>query len=308
MKIGYIGLGNMGGGMACCLSRNELFEVVVNDRRREAAQPQLELGANWADSPAEIAEQCEVVITSLPGPPVVEQVVYGQNGLLDAMRPNCIYIDMSTNSPSLMRKMHADFARKGVAVIDAPVSGVLSDAQKGTLAIYVGGDRSAYDRAKPVLEALGADVRYMGETGAGMITKIVHNQIALTTIGVMAEGFTLGVKSGVDPEALYDAVKAGGFGQGKLLQIVPFVIFPGMFEMTGKWGMPLSYGRKDLALATELGRQLDVPMALTTQVELDMIAGCARGWAGKEQTIFVTLQEERAATSLRVPTKMTGDS
>ena len=300
MKVGYIGLGNMGGGMACRLSRQSQFEVLVYDKRHEAAEPQLALGAKRAESAAELAAQCDVVITSLPGPPVVEQVVYGEGGLLNAMRPGAIYIDMSTNSPALIRKMHADFAARQVAVIDAPVSGLLSDAHEGKLAIYVGGDEESYRRADAVLSVLGGDVRYMGASGAGMITKIVHNQIALTTIGVIAEGFTLGVKAGVDPEALYEAVKAGGFGQGKLLQIVPLVVFPGMFEMTGKWGMPLSYGRKDLALATELGRQFNVPMALATQVELDMIAGCARGWAEKEQTIFVTLQEERAATSLRV--------
>jgi 3-hydroxyisobutyrate dehydrogenase len=303
MKIGYIGLGNMGGGMACCLSRDARFEVVVHDKRKEAAEPQLALGATWAESPAEVARQCDIVITSLPGPPVVEQVVYGDGGLLASMRPGSLYIDMSTNSPALIRKIHADFAAREVAVLDVPVSGLLSDAHEGKLALYVGGDEDAYKRAQLVLDTLGGDVRYMGASGAGMITKIVHNGIALTTIAVMAEGFTLGVKAGVDPEALYEAVKAGGFGQGKLLQIVPFVIFPGMFEMTGKWGMPLSYGRKDLALATELGRQIDVPLALTTHVELDMIAGCARGWADKEQTIFVTLQEERSATSLRVQPK-----
>jgi len=111
----------------------------------------------------------------------------------------------------------------------------------------------------------------------------------------------LGTKAGVDPQELYEAIKVGGFGRGKLLDVIPKVVFPGNFEMTGAWGMPLSYGRKDMGLATELGRQFNVPMSIASLVEQDMIAGVARGWANKEQTIFLTLQEERAAISLRVP-------
>jgi 3-hydroxyisobutyrate dehydrogenase len=301
MKIGYIGLGNMGGGMACCLSRQDVFDVVVFDIRREAAQPQLKLGAIWADSPAALAGQCDVVITSLPGPPAVEQVVYGDNGIRGAMRPGSTYIDMSTNSPALIRKMHADFGNFGVAVLDAPVSGLLPEAHEGKLTIYIGGDRSAYEKVKIVFDTLGGEVRYMGASGAGMITKIVHNEIAITTMAVMAEGFTLGTKAGVDPQELYEAIKVGGFGRGKLLDVIPKVVFPGNFEMNGSWGMPLSYGRKDMGLATELGRQFNVPMSIASLVEQDMIAGVARGWANKEQTIFLTLQEERAAISLRVP-------
>jgi 3-hydroxyisobutyrate dehydrogenase-like beta-hydroxyacid dehydrogenase len=307
MKIGYIGLGNMGGGMACCLSKADGFDVVVSDIRREAGERALALGASWADNPAEVAAQCDVVITSLPGPPVIEQVVYGENGLIGAMRPGTTYIDMSTNSPALIRKMHAEFGKNGVAVLDAPVSGLLSEAHEGNLTIYIGGDEPSYHDVKAVFDTLGNEVRYMGSSGAGMITKLVHNEIAITVMAVMAEGFTLGVKAGVDPQALFDAVKVGGFGRGKLIDVIPKVVFPGAFEMTGAWGMPLSYGRKDMALATELGRQFNVPMMLASQVEQDMIAGIARGWANKEQTIFLTLQEERAATSLRVPKVASGE-
>jgi 3-hydroxyisobutyrate dehydrogenase-like beta-hydroxyacid dehydrogenase len=120
---------------------------------------------------------------------------------------------MSTNAPALIRKMRAEFKAKDVAVLDAPVSGLLSDAHEGPLTIQVGGDRKDYDRAKLIFETLGDDERYMGESGAGMITRIVHNQIAITTIGLLAEGLTLGAK-------------AGGYGEGKLLNIVPSVIFP----------------------------------------------------------------------------------
>jgi 3-hydroxyisobutyrate dehydrogenase-like beta-hydroxyacid dehydrogenase len=306
MKIGYIGLGNMGGGMASCLCRAGGFDVVVSDVRREAAEPLLALGATWADNPAIIAAQCDVVISSLPGPPVVEQVVYGENGLMGSMRPSCTFIDMSTNSPALIRKMHAEFGKIGVSVLDAPVSGLLSESHEGKLTIYVGGDQSAYEKVKAVFDTLGGEVRYMGASGAGMITKLVHNEIAMTVIGVMAEGFTLGTKAGVDPQALFDAVKVGGFGRGKLIDVIPKVIFPGNFEMTGAWGMPLTYGRKDIALATELGRQFNVPMPLASLVEQDMIAGIARGWGNKELTVFMTLQEERSATPLRVPKHSAG--
>ena len=143
MKVGYIGLGNMGGGMACCLSGTPGFDVIVHDIRRDAAKPQLELGARWADNPAALARECDVVITSLPGPPVIEQVVYGANGLMGSMRQGSTFIDMSTNSPALIRKMHSDFSKQSVAVLDAPVSGLLSEAHQGKLTIYIGGDRPA---------------------------------------------------------------------------------------------------------------------------------------------------------------------
>jgi 3-hydroxyisobutyrate dehydrogenase-like beta-hydroxyacid dehydrogenase len=302
MKIGYIGVGNMGGGMAkSCLRAR--FDVTVSDLSRQAAQSCLEAGAKWADTPAEVAAASDIVFTSLPGPPAVEAVVYGPSGIAQGIRSGSVYVDMTTSSPTLIRKIHADFKPRGVDVLDAAVSGLISDAHSGNLATFVGGDEAVFKRVEPVLKEMGPRVNYMGAVGSGMVTKIVHNQICLGVISVMVEGFTLGKKAGVDLEALYQAIAGGVFGRGELIKIMPAVVFPGNFENNGRWGMPLTYGRKDIGLATELGRQLNVPLNISSLVEQDFITSIAHGLGEKESTIFTTNQEQRAAVSLRVGPK-----
>jgi 3-hydroxyisobutyrate dehydrogenase len=302
MKIGYIGVGNMGGGMAKSLLAGG-FDVTVTDLRREAAQPCLKAGAKWADTPAQVAALSDVVFTSLPGPPAVEAVVYGPSGIAEGIRGGSIYVDMTTSSPMLIRKIHADFRTRSVDVMDAAVSGLISDAHSGNLATFVGGDEAVFKRVEPALKAIGPRVNYMGPVGSGMVTKIVHNQICLGVISVMIEGFTLGKKAEVDIEALYKAIAGGVFGRGELIKVLPLVVFPGKFENEGHWGMPLTYGRKDIGLATELGRQLNVPLNISSLVEQDFIASIAHGLGDKESTIFITNQEERAAVSLRTRPK-----
>src|ERR1700733_16097762 len=172
MKVGFIGLGTMGATMVATRQRGG-FELVVHDIRRAAAERHLAAGAVWADSPKALAEQCEVIFTSLPGPPEVEAVALGPNGLLAGMKPDTAYFDLSTNSPTVVRRINAKFAEKNVYMLDAPVSGGPRGAASGRLALWIGGDEQQFNRHKKVLDAIGDAARYIGPIGAGSGAKVV---------------------------------------------------------------------------------------------------------------------------------------
>jgi 3-hydroxyisobutyrate dehydrogenase len=206
MKVGFIGLGTMGGSMALNVIRGG-HELVVHDVRREAATPHLEAGAQWADTPRQVAEATDVVLTSLPGPVEVEAVALGEDGLAQGLSEGKVYLDHSTSSPTLIRRIHAQLAERGIHVLDAPVSGGPDGARDRRLAVWVGGDREIFERVRPVLEAMGDQPYYVGPIGAGTIAKLVHNGIGYVIQAGLAEVFTMGVKAGVDPLALWLAVR-----------------------------------------------------------------------------------------------------
>jgi 3-hydroxyisobutyrate dehydrogenase len=296
MRIGFIGLGNMGGPMALNVMKAG-HTMVVNDIRREMAAPHLRQGATWADTPKAVAEQSELIFTSLPGPREVEAVALGEHGIIEGAAPGSIYADLSTSSATLIRQIHGKFREKGVHVLDAPVSGGPIGAQQATLAVMVGGDRGLYQRVKPVLDVLGNKVTYVGEIGCGAIAKIVHNMIGICMQLVLAEGFTLGVKAGVEPEALRQAVVGGAVGQGLMLNYaLPEVIFKGDFD-TVRFALRLA--RKDIGLATELGREYEVPLKVGNLVEQEFVEAMARGWGERDSSAPFSLQEERAGVKVR---------
>ncbi|HKD67761.1 MAG TPA: NAD(P)-dependent oxidoreductase [Candidatus Binataceae bacterium] len=295
MRVGFIGLGNMGGPMALNIIRAG-HEVIVHDIRRESGAGHLEGGAKWADSPREIAAACEVIMTSLPGPRDVEAVALGETGIIHGARPGSIYVDLSTNSPTVIRHISAVMKSKGVEVLDAPVSGGVVGARKASLGVFVGGDEAAFQKVQPVLGAIGDKVSYIGASGSGAIAKLVHNQIAICTSAVIAEAFTMGVKAGVAPDALFKAVHDGAFGQGNFLNMLPRVIFKGSFDRAF---FALKLARKDLGLATEVAREFDVPMALASTVEQDLIGGLVSGLGDKDASAAFTLQEDRAGIKVR---------
>jgi 3-hydroxyisobutyrate dehydrogenase len=296
MRIAFVGLGNMGGPMALSLLKAG-HTLAVNDVRSDAAAPHLERGAAWAESPRVAAQGAELILTSLPGPTEVEAVALGANGIIHGAARGVIYADLSTGSPSLIRRIHAVFSEKGLHVLDAPVSGGVAGARRGTLQVMVGGDVAVFRQVKPVLEAIGDKVSYMGGIGCGTIAKLVHNLIGTCARMVVAEGFTLGVKAGVRPEALLEALKGGAFGQGLLLtQVLPEIVFKGDFD-TVRFALRLA--RKDLALATELARECNVPMAMAALAEQTLVEAIARGWGDKDFTAPFMLQEERAGVKVR---------
>jgi 3-hydroxyisobutyrate dehydrogenase-like beta-hydroxyacid dehydrogenase len=298
MKIGFIGLGNMGGPMALNLIKAG-HALTVNDIRRNMAEPHLAAGARWADTPADVVRDCELVLTSLPGPKEVEAVCLGgENGIIHGIRKGTVYADLSTNSPTVIRSLHATFAERGITMLDAPVSGGVPGARNATLSVMVGGDEATYKQIKPALDAIGDKVSYIGAIGAGAVAKLVHNMIAICSIEILAEAFTMGVKAGVPAEALLTAVQNGAYGQGMLLRgTMEKMVFKGNFDRVS---FALKLARKDLGLATELARENNVPMPVANLVEQDLLEAMGHGLGDKDSTASFTIQENRAGVKVRV--------
>jgi 3-hydroxyisobutyrate dehydrogenase len=294
MKVGFIGIGTMGASMALNV-RAKGYDLIVNDIRREAAAPLLKAGATWADSARKVADAADVVFTSLPGPKEVEAV---SEALLAGMCNGTAWFDLSTNSPTVVRRLSERFAAKGITMLDAPVSGGPSGAKSGKLALYVSGDRSAFDRHKTVLDAIGDQVIYVGPIGAGTVAKLVHNCAGYAILAALAEVFTLGVKAGVEPLALWSAVRQGAFGRRRSFDRLAEQFLIGKFDPAA---FALELAHKDVTLATELGREFHVPMKLANTVLQEMTEAMNReGWAKRDSRIFMLLQEERAGVNIKV--------
>jgi len=303
MKIGFIGLGAMGRPMAASLLAAG-HALRVNDARREAATPLIEAGAVWGADPAAVAQDAAIVFTSLPGPAEVEGVAPGGRGLLEAMARGSTWIDLSTNSPEVVRRLHGECAAHGIAFLDAPVSGGPGGAQTRRLALWVGGDATVYARCEPVLKAIGDQPCYVGPIGAGSVAKLVHNCASFAAQTVLAEAFTLGVKAGVEPLALLRAVRQGAFGRKRPFDRLVEQFLPGSYDPPA---FALRLARKDLALALELGRAHGVPMQISELVLREFDEALKRGWGERDSRISMTLQEERAGVSVRVsPERLKG--
>ncbi|MFO1082908.1 MAG: NAD(P)-dependent oxidoreductase [Reyranellaceae bacterium] len=298
MKIAFIGLGRMGAPIAHRLIAAG-HDLTVHDIDAEAARSVAAKGAAVAASPAEACGDAQLILTCLPGPPQVEAAVAGPQGFLQACRPGTSYADLSSNSVAMVRRLHAELAKRDCPMLDAPVSGGVTGAQNGTLQCMVGGSRSAFDQLHPVLLAFCSKVSHMGEVGCGTVTKLAHNLAYIATRSVLAECFTLGVKAGVRPGQLLEAFRGAAFGQGLMLShFLPEMVFKGRFDPV-RFSMRLAH--KDVCLATGLAREVDVPMPLGALTEQLLVEAMARGWADKDYGTAFLLQEERAGVQVREP-------
>jgi 3-hydroxyisobutyrate dehydrogenase len=292
MKVGFIGIGTMGSHMALNV-RKAGHEVAVNDMREAAAGPHLQAGCTWASSAREAAQNADVVFTSLPGPKEVQLVA---DELLAVMRKGTAWFDLSTNSPTIVRTISARFAEKGIAMLDCPVSGGPVGAQSGKLALWASGDRAAFDKYKKVLDAVGDQAIYIGPAGAGTVAKLVHNCAGYSILAVLAEVMTLGVKAGVEPLALWAAIRQGAFGRKRTFDRLGEHFLLGKFDPAA---FALDLAHKDVTLATELAREFKVPMKLANTVLQEMTEAMNHeGWPKRDSRIFMTLQEERAGTGI----------
>lgn len=294
MKIGFIGLGTMGAFMAANLQKSQ-YRLVVTDVRRDAAARHLENGAEWGATPREIAAQCDMVFTSLPGPKEVEAVVFGPDGLLTAARPGLAYFDLSTNSQALMRRVHAAFAEKGALAFDAPVSGGPKGAETGKLAIWVGGDRAGYEQHKKVLDAIGDQAAYVGEIGSATVAKLVHNMAGYAIQTVMAEVFSMGVKAGLDPLELWKVVRQGALGRRRTFDRLADQFLADRYDPPA---FALKLAHKDVTLATSLGRELGVPMRFCQLTLEEMNEAIGRGYGPFDSRIPMRMQLERAGVDI----------
>lgn len=296
MKVGFIGLGTMGASMAANLQK-KVDKLVVFDVKRQAASSHLSNGAEWADSPKALAEQCEVVFASLPGPKEFEAVATGADGLLAGFKKGSAFFDLTTNSPTMIRKVHALFAEKGMHLLDAPVSGGPKGAYTGKLALWIGGDKAVFDKYKAQLDAIGDQARYVGPIGAGSVAKLVHNCAGYAIQTALAEVFTMGVKGGVEPLALWEAVRQGALGRRRTFDGLIDQFLPGTYDPPA---FALRLAHKDVTLATQLGRELGVPMRLANLTLEEMTEALNRGWSDRDSRVTMVLQQERAGVKIGV--------
>ena len=292
MKVGYIGLGVMGGPMALNIA-GAGFDLVVNDIDRVKAEPQIEAGAAWAATPREVAEAADIILTSVPGPPQVAAVAEGEDGLLAGLGDGKIWADMTTNRPAFVRELGDKVAATGAIMLDAPVTGAVDGARRGELTIFVGGAPESLARCQPIFDVMGRTVA-SGKLGDGNVVKLITNQLWFTHARILGEGLALGAKAGVDILMLWEAIKAS-VGDSFVAHHDAPSIFAGHYDPSFSIALCL----KDLGLTTELARDVGVPVTLTEKVEaLFGDAEAAYGGDAPELTV-VKLVEDAAGISLR---------
>jgi 3-hydroxyisobutyrate dehydrogenase len=296
MLIGFIGLGTMGAHMAANL-QSQGYRLIVHDLHKEAAARHLGNGAQWATSPRVLAEQADVIFTSLPEPADVEMVALGPDGLLAAIKPGAAFFDLSTSSPAVVKRLEAAFAAKAAHMLDAPVSGGPVGARTRKLAIWVGGDAGVFDRHRHVLDAMGDQARYIGPIGTATIAKLVHNMSGYAIVCALAETFSLGVKAGVEPLALWQAVRQGAVGRRFTFDALIDQFLPGKYDPPA---FALRLAHKDVSLATALGRELGMPMRMCNLALAEMTEAMNRGWGGRDSRSVMLLSQERAGVNIAV--------
>lgn len=269
MKVAFIGLGTMGIGMSLNVLKAG-HAVTVHNRTRQKEEAVAKQGAKRAESPKEAAEGAGIIVTMVSDTPDVEAVVLGTNGVIHGAPQGAIVIDMSTISPAATRRMAEELGKKGIKMLDAPVSGGPEGAEQGTLAIMVGGDAADFEKASPILEIMGKTVTHVGPIGAGQITKAINQIIISGTYLTVAEGLTLGIKAGLDMHKVIDAISGGAAGSWVLHNRGINVV-----NNTYPLGFRVKLHHKDLKIALDTARELAVTLpatALVAQIENGLIA------------------------------------
>lgn len=285
-KIGFIGTGIMGAPMAHNLLKAG-YEVAVHNRTKAKADHLIAGGAAWADSPADVAKDSNIVITCLPDTPDVEQVLLGQKGVIEAAKPGLICIDMSTISPAATKEMGTELSAKGVTLIDAPISGGEIGAIEARLSIMMGGPKKAVEKVRPIMQAMGRTVIHCGPLGAGQITKLANQIMCIHTIMSIAEGFAFAEKAGLDLETTLKVTSAGAAGSHSLKVLGPKII-AGDF----KPAFMVDLQQKDLRLVAEYAEKLKQPLpgvVLARQL-LAQLQAQGRGRDGTQALVEVIRQ------------------
>ena len=298
MRVGFIGLGNMGAPIAGFVLGGG-FPLVAHDLKKDAAVSLRERGAVWAESPRDVAAQCDMVCVCVPGPPEMRTVMLGAAGVVESLRPGAVVIDHTTNAPALVREVGAAVAARGAHLLDAPIDGGREGALEGQVTLFVGGDPTVLQRVKPVLDTFARSVVWVGELGAGSVTKLVHNALAMGIDLLLAECLTLGAKAGVAVPRLVEAFREGCIVSQNMTftKRMPATLFRGDFA--ARFALALAY--KDFRLAGDLAAQHGVPTRLLELCEAELLEAINRGWGHQDRLKASTLQEERAGVRLRMP-------
>jgi len=294
-KIGFIGLGAMGGPMAKNLCKKG-YPLIVYDLIRERMAPLLQEGARPAASSRQVAEESEVVITMVPSSPHVREVILGPSGVIEGVARGSIVIDMSTIDPVTTREIAKMLMEKGVKMLDAPVARGVPAAVAGTLAVFVGGDRATYERCKDILSAMGKDIDYVGDSGAGEVVKVINNLIIATAMCSLSEALVLGVKAGVQPDILFKALSKGSADSFVLQNHIKNFVLKGKFE---KGVFPVDYIMKDLGLALKTAEKYHVPQYFAAMAFQCYEAARAAGHREEYYPVVIRTLEKLAGVEVR---------
>ena len=293
MKVGFIGLGNMGFPMTLNLLRAG-FEVTVHNRSREAVRRLTVEGARPAETPDEVAARSDVVITCLPTPASVEQVYREDRGLLAAGREGLTLVDCSTVAPGLSRALYHEARETGADFIDAPISGGPGGAKAATLTIMAGGDAEAFERVLPIFNAIGTNVHHVGPSGTGSVVKLINQHLTAINTATVAEAMVLGARAGADPQVLFDVIKTS-FGASTMFnRLVPLQI-----ERRFDEGAPIRIMLKDLELISEMGRDLNVRLLLASEAREVYREAVALGLGDEDIAALVKPLERIAGAEVR---------
>ena len=291
--IGFIGTGNIGNPMA----RNLIeagHQLVIYDLRPEVMENLLELGAESAQSCAEVASRCSVVFSSLPGPPEIEAAITSADGILAGASPGDIHVDLSSNSITTVRRLAQLESDAGVSYIDAPVTGGVPGAEAGTLTVLGSGDPEAFERVRPLLDNLGSNVFHLGEAGAGCLFKLLNNVIILCGNQIVQEALVLGTKAGLDPEDLVEKLRLGT--ARPYMGLAPYLLG----KRFDNPSFTLRLAEKDVSLAIEAARANQVPMPVANAAHQTYLRALSAGLG--EQSFLATLQAIEAAAGHKIPT------
>lgn len=294
MRIGYIGIGNLGRYMVASLLAAG-HDVVIHDVREQVREDPLLAQAGWAASPMDVAQASECTITCLPGPDQVREVVLSPAGVLAGLKDGDLYIDMSTSTPQVAREIAAAADARGVLAIDAPVSGGPRGARLATLTIMVGGTQAAYNACLPVLKCMGDKIFFVGDPGTGHVAKLVNNMMGLVNGLAAMEAMVVGTKAGIDPEILLKVVSAGA-GDSFVLNIIRYVVLKGTFDPAK---FALSLATKDLRLAVAYADEIGVPVDIIRHGHEVLENAQGRGLGALDWSSYITLIEQAAGVTVR---------
>ena len=287
-KVGFIGLGIMGGPMAHNLIEAG-YDLVVYNRPSEKAEELAAEGAEVVDSYKEVAEQCDVIITMLPDSPQVEEVLAGEGGVFEAVREGTLIVDMSTISPVVTRGLAEQAEERGVSMVDAPVSGGDLGAQQGTLSIMAGGSAEDFSRAEPLFEVVGKVATHVGEVGAGQTVKACNQIVVALNITAVSEALVLGSKAGVEPRNIIDAL-SGGLAGSNVMDAKAEKFVNHDFDP----GFRIELHHKDLGIALAAGREYGVSLPVTAIVDQMLESLKAKGRGNRDHSALLTLIEDLA--------------
>jgi 3-hydroxyisobutyrate dehydrogenase len=293
MRLGFVGLGNLGGHLARSLLRAG-FTVTVHDLERARADSLIAAGAAWGTSPGKVAAGADSVFTCLPSPAAVAAVVEGADGVLAGLRPGGAWIDMSTNDPEEIRRLGAQAAARGIACLEAPVTGGVHKAATGEITVLVGGEVAVFEAHLPAFRAMGGKVLHMGPLGSASVIKVITNMLAFIHLVAVGEALMLARRGGLDLAKAFDAIQASS-GNSFVHETESRVILSGSYDI----GFTMDLACKDLGLAHQLGSTLGVPLELAGLVEQTFLRARARYGGSAWSPMVVKLLEDALGTELR---------